>query len=144
FRSLAEEGKCLLVSSHELEELEKLTSHVVIMARGRIAAADTIARIRQRLADHPVTVRIDLRLDEGQDVRQAAARIIVLPGVSAGGVAEGAPAGIGRLRVRVRAARSFHEAFARLVLEDWLDVAHLGAVDGSAQAVLSYLLGGRR
>src|SRR5438132_11696310 len=42
FRSLAQRGKCLLVSSHELEELEKLTDHVAIMARGRIAAVDTV------------------------------------------------------------------------------------------------------
>ena len=38
FVGLAAQGKCLLVSSHELEELEKLTDHVAIMARGRIAA----------------------------------------------------------------------------------------------------------
>ena len=38
FRELAAQGKCLLISSHELEELEKLTDHVAIMARGRIAA----------------------------------------------------------------------------------------------------------
>src|SRR5439155_9971163 len=31
FRQLAARGKCLLVSSHELEELEKLTDHVAIM-----------------------------------------------------------------------------------------------------------------
>src|SRR5262249_49467075 len=61
FRRLAEMGKCLLISSHELEELEKLTEHVAIMARGRIAAVDTIGRIRDRLADHPLTVRIDVR-----------------------------------------------------------------------------------
>jgi ABC-2 type transport system ATP-binding protein len=65
FRSLAEQGKCLLISSHELEELEKLTDHVAIMARGRIAAADTVSRIRDRLADHPLTIRIDLRKSEG-------------------------------------------------------------------------------
>ncbi len=65
FRGLAAQGKCLLVSSHELEELEKLTDHVAIMARGRIAAVDTIGRIRDRLADHPLTVRIDLRKSDG-------------------------------------------------------------------------------
>ena len=42
FRELARRGKCLLVSSHELEELEKLTDHVAIMARGRIAAVGTV------------------------------------------------------------------------------------------------------
>ena len=59
FLSLAEQGKCLLVSSHELDELEKLTDHVAIMARGRIAAVGTLARIRDLLDDHPLAVRID-------------------------------------------------------------------------------------
>ncbi|HKM52399.1 MAG TPA: ABC transporter ATP-binding protein, partial [Isosphaeraceae bacterium] len=36
FLQLADRGKCLLVSSHELEELEKLTDHVAIMAHGRV------------------------------------------------------------------------------------------------------------
>ena len=61
FRGLAEQGKCLLISSHELEELEKLTEHVAIMAHGRIAAADTISRIRDRLADHPLTIQISVK-----------------------------------------------------------------------------------
>src|SRR5436305_12968938 len=59
FGDLAGQGKCLLVSSHELEELEKLTDHVAIMARGRIAAVGTLARIRDLLDDHPLAVRID-------------------------------------------------------------------------------------
>src|SRR5689334_19536888 len=46
FRRLAARGKCLLVSSHELEELEKLTEHVAVMARGRIAAVGTLGQIR--------------------------------------------------------------------------------------------------
>jgi ABC-2 type transport system ATP-binding protein len=66
FRELAATGKCLLVSSHELEELEKLTDHVAIMAHGRIAAVDTVSRIRDRLADHPLTIRIDVRTDQGR------------------------------------------------------------------------------
>src|SRR5207248_4154756 len=58
FRQLAARGKCLLVSSHELEELEKLTDHVAIMARGRIAAVGTLARIRELLNDHPLSILI--------------------------------------------------------------------------------------
>src|SRR5262249_57267407 len=37
FHRLAGRGKALLVSSHELDELEKLTDHIAILARGRIA-----------------------------------------------------------------------------------------------------------
>jgi ABC-2 type transport system ATP-binding protein len=61
FRDLAEDGKCLLVSSHELEELEKLTDHVAIMAHGRIAAVGSVAQIRDRLDNHPLLVRIDVK-----------------------------------------------------------------------------------
>ncbi|MBI1915527.1 MAG: ABC transporter ATP-binding protein [Planctomycetes bacterium] len=60
FLELAERNKCLLVSSHELEELEKLTDHVAIMARGRIAAVGSIAQIRERLEDQPLSIRIDI------------------------------------------------------------------------------------
>ena len=59
FLHLARLGKCLLISSHELEELEKLTDHVAIMARGRIAAVGSLTQIRDLLDQHPAAVRID-------------------------------------------------------------------------------------
>jgi ABC-2 type transport system ATP-binding protein len=144
FRDLAGQGKCLLVSSHELDELEKLTSHVVIMARGRVVAADTVGRIRERLAHHPVTVRIDVRIDGERDPRALGSLLLKLPVVASVELAENAPVGVGRLLVRVHSAAEFYPALNRIVLEGWFDVVHLGAVDGSAQAVLSYLLAGRR
>ena len=58
FRELASRGKCLLVSSHELEELEKLTDHVAIMAHGRIAAVGTVPQIRDLLDDHPLSILV--------------------------------------------------------------------------------------
>src|SRR6202011_4820034 len=58
FQELARRGKCLLVSSHELEDLEKLTDHVAIMAAGRIAAVGTLTQIRDLLDDHPLSIRI--------------------------------------------------------------------------------------
>lgn len=49
-RSLIEElgrrGKVVLLSSHELETVERLCSHVVILHRGSIVADDSIARLR--------------------------------------------------------------------------------------------------
>ncbi|HZU37533.1 MAG TPA: ABC transporter ATP-binding protein, partial [Gemmataceae bacterium] len=76
FRKLAERGKCLLVSSHELEELEKLTDHVAIMARGRIAAVGTIAQIRDLLDDQPLSVRI-----AGEDARELATALLAIEDV---------------------------------------------------------------
>src|SRR5207245_9292963 len=93
FRTLAQRGKCLLISSHELEELEKLTDHVAIMARGRVAAVGSVAQIRDRLDDHPLLIRIDLKrstesgapgakLRDGADPRrEMAAALLRLPDV---------------------------------------------------------------
>ncbi len=71
FRELAAQGKCLLISSHELEELEKLTDHVAIMARGRIAAVGGLTQIRDLLDDQPLTIRIDTN-----NPRALAARLV--------------------------------------------------------------------
>src|SRR6202035_5020708 len=53
-RSLIQEldarGKVVLFSSHELETVERVCSHVVILHRGRIVADDSIERLRTLMA----------------------------------------------------------------------------------------------
>ncbi len=43
---LAGRGKVVLFSSHELETVERLCSHIVILHRGRVVADDSIERLR--------------------------------------------------------------------------------------------------
>src|SRR5262249_38830978 len=131
FRELAEQGKCLLISSHELEELEKLTDHVAIMARGRIAAVGSVAQIRDLLDNHPLSVRIDSR-----QPRELAGALLRLPDVAGVDLGEGAT-----LTVRARNPRRFFPEFTRLVLEEGFEVLHLETLDDSTHAVLGYLLG---
>jgi ABC-2 type transport system ATP-binding protein len=165
FRSLAQRGKCLLISSHELEELEKLTDHIAIMARGRIAAVGSVAQIRDRLDDHPLTIRIDVKkmedrqrpssdahlgngrshpLPDGRQ-RELASALLKLPDVVGvelledGAVEED----VSRVLVRARNPQRFFQDLTRLVLEEWFEVRHLETLDDSAHAVLGYLLGGR-
>src|SRR5437016_5193315 len=45
-QELAARGKVVLFSSHELETVERVCSHVVILHRGRIVAGDSIERLR--------------------------------------------------------------------------------------------------
>jgi ABC-2 type transport system ATP-binding protein len=139
FRGLAAEGKCLLVSSHELEELEKLTDHVAILTRGRIAAVGTVTQIRDMLDDQPLSIRID-----AADPRRLAALLVNRPevvGVDLDPAVLG-DGSAGTLVVRARNPRRFFEDFGRLVLTERLDVARLEPLDESAHAVLGYLLGG--
>ncbi len=155
FRDLAEHGKCLLISSHELEELEKLTDHIAIMAHGRIAAVGSVAQIRDRLDNHPLLVRIDVKNGSPRDTdanattvdaeqRRLAAALLKLPDVVGVELMDRRPEdAISQVLVRARNPQQFFHDLTHLVLEDWYEICHLQTLDDSAQAVLGYLLRGR-
>ena len=72
-------------------------------------------------------------------MRQLAGHLLALPDVV--GVELGDQE---TLVVRARNPRRFFEAFTGLVLEENYEIRHLETLDDSAQAILGYLLGGRR
>jgi ABC-2 type transport system ATP-binding protein len=131
FRSLAAQGKCLLISSHELEELEKLTNHVAIMARGRIAAVGTLQQIRDLMDDFPLSVRVEV-----ERPRELARRLLDLPDVIGCDV-EGES-----VVVRATHPQRFFRSFGQLVTEELIEVRRLEPLDDTAHAILGYLLGG--
>ncbi len=49
-QELAARGKVVLFSSHELETVERVCSHVVILHRGKVVADDSIERLRVLMA----------------------------------------------------------------------------------------------
>ena len=49
-KELAARGKIVLFSSHELETVERVCSHVVILHRGKVVADDSIERLRLLMA----------------------------------------------------------------------------------------------
>jgi ABC-2 type transport system ATP-binding protein len=49
-QELAARGKVVLFSSHELEVVERVCSHVVILHRGKLVADDSIERLRTLMA----------------------------------------------------------------------------------------------
>jgi ABC-2 type transport system ATP-binding protein len=75
--------------------------HVAIMARGRIAAVGTIARIRELLDEQPLSKRVDT-----EEQRRLAQEVLTLRGrrCGCGATADWA------------AARAFFTLFARLVI----------------------------
>src|SRR5204862_3294915 len=133
FRTLSDRGKCLLVSSHELEELEKLTDHVAVLAHGRIAAVGTLAQIRDLLDDHPLSVLV--ACDQS---RKLAGALLELPDVVGLELVDG-----DSVVVRARNPRRFFHDFTGLVLEEQFDVRRLESLDDSAHAILGYVLGSR-
>jgi ABC-2 type transport system ATP-binding protein len=54
---LAEEGKTVLISSHQVGEVERVASHVAFLSQGRLVLAAPMDELRQRI------VRLRLRYE---------------------------------------------------------------------------------
>jgi ABC-2 type transport system ATP-binding protein len=54
---LAGEGRTILISSHQIQEVERIASHVAFLAHGELLLTDTMDDLRRRL------VRLELRHD---------------------------------------------------------------------------------
>ncbi len=74
--TLGAEGHTVLVSSHVLGELDRISDRVLVMAQGRVVAAGTSHGLRALLDDRPLKVRV------GTDrPRELAAALVGLDGV---------------------------------------------------------------
>lgn len=130
FHRLAELGKSILISSHQLEELERVTDRFLVIARGRLIAHGTLRQIRDLLEDHPLAVRIDS--DRPRELAGALLRIPEVLGVELNGGQA--------LIARAKNPHRFFQAFGALVLDDGFDIQHVETMDSSAQAILDYLM----
>lgn len=74
---LAASGKVILFSSHELETVEKICSHVVILHRGKVVADDSMEDLR-KLMELPTLEEIFSQLAVEQDTRTTSQRIVEL------------------------------------------------------------------
>jgi ABC-2 type transport system ATP-binding protein len=57
-RRLGGEGRCVIVSSHVLDEVERLGSQVLVMSQGRLAAAGDFHELRALMDDRPMRIRV--------------------------------------------------------------------------------------
>jgi ABC-2 type transport system ATP-binding protein len=76
FHELARAGRTLIVSSHVLAEVERMTDHVVAILDGKLAAEGGIAAIRSAMSHIPHRVRI-----ETDQPRRLATAMLEIPSV---------------------------------------------------------------
>lgn len=66
FHHLGDQGRCVIVSSHVLEEVERFGSDVLVIVQGRLAAEGDFRAIRDLMDDRPHRIR--LRTDRPHEV----------------------------------------------------------------------------
>jgi ABC-2 type transport system ATP-binding protein len=58
FQRLGATGKCVIISSHVLDEVERFGSRVLVIAQGRLAAEGDFHAIRDLMDDRPLSIRV--------------------------------------------------------------------------------------
>ncbi len=129
FRSLAEEGVDLLVSSHILHEVETLTKQILMIDHGRIVAQGDVSTVRRTLHHRPHAIRV--RLDQP---RRLAARLAEMDAVV--GLKITAP---DTLIIETPTPDLIYERVPEVILADKLVIHELAAADESLEAVFGYL-----
>ncbi|MFH9954694.1 ATP-binding cassette domain-containing protein [Streptomyces roseolus] len=133
FRSLAAEGRAVLVSSHLMGEMEHTADDLLVVGRGRVVAAEPLAVFAARGGGTTVTVRTPdrsalagaLRAEPGAALREAGDGALTVAGVSAERVGDLAHAHGVRLHALTARTASLEEVFLELTA----DRVEFGAAD---------------
>ena len=75
-RSLAAEGRAVLVSSHLMSELQDTADHLVVVGRGQVIADTTVASLLTAASGDRVTLRTSARPEATTVLEQAGATVV--------------------------------------------------------------------
>jgi ABC-2 type transport system ATP-binding protein len=130
FRRLGAEGRCVIVSSHVLGEVERLGSEVLVMSQGRLAAAGDFHELRALMDDRPM--RIHVRTDRPRELAGA-----LLEAGSAVGVRLDGDHGI---EVDTTDARALARALAPVARERGARLLEVRPLDADLEGVFRYVV----
>jgi ABC-2 type transport system ATP-binding protein len=132
FRRLGAEGRTLIVSSHVLEEVERMTDRVIAMVDGKLAAAGDFTAIRSAMTDIPYHVRVT-----ASDARRLAAELLASDHVD-GATVDGASA-----RITTRSVLDLGVEVPKVAGQLGIRVTEFRPEDESLESVFRYLVGRR-
>ncbi len=131
FKQLGADGRTVIVSSHVLNEVERMAERVIVLMHGRLAAAGGRHAIRDAMDDRPrhVLVRSD-------DARRLAAALFVLESV-AGVTFDTSRDG---LVIQTVQARELAIALPRLARDSSIRLFEVRALDDSLESLFRELV----
>ncbi len=130
FRSLGAEGRCVLVSSHVLDEVERLGSQILVMSQGRLAAAGDFHELRALMDDRPMRVRV--RSNRPRELAGALLEAGTVVGVRLDG--EDA------IEIDTSDARAFSRALAPAARDRDASLLEVVPLDADLEGVFRYLV----
>jgi ABC-2 type transport system ATP-binding protein len=132
FEGLGREGLHVVISSHILHEVDRISDHVALLSHGYVVAEGKIHAMRTEVTEHPMQILVRCpqphRLAAGLFAAEHVVEVKVHP--DGGGVL-----------VRTRDSAAFHRLLNQVVLEGQVDVEAVAPADDDVGAVYQYLIG---
>ncbi len=130
-----EKGHDVLVSSHVLNEIERMTSSIALIYKGRVIASGDIAEIRELMDEHPQHIVL-----EGKNKKGLVKELIEMEQVLSITFEEGRK----RIVIEVEKADVFFNVIPSLIKNTGAEIFEMYSMDDNLQAVFDYLVGGKR
>ncbi len=130
--NLEKMGKTILVSSHILHEIERLTDQILLINHGRLLAQGQVHEIRGLIDKHPHSIWI-----ETKEPRRLARILIDMDFVSSVRLYL-TPLG---LFVETPQPEEFYTKIPKILLKEGIRITHMGSTDDNLDAVFRYLVG---
>jgi ABC-2 type transport system ATP-binding protein len=133
FHRLGEEGRCVMVSSHVLDEVERFGSRVLVIAQGRLAAEGDFRAIRELMEDRPH--RLWLRSDHPRELAGA----LLAEGVAVAVRLEGDD----QAHIDTHDIARFRQVVAPVARSVGAQIRELRGLDDDLESVFRYLVSRR-
>jgi ABC-2 type transport system ATP-binding protein len=132
FETLGRQGMHVVISSHILEEVDRISDQVVLMSSGYVVAEGNIHTVRQEVREHPMQILIRCT----QPALLASQVFALDSAVEAKLHADG-----GGLLVRTRDLDNFYELLNRIAAEGKVEIQAVAPADDDANSIYQYLIG---
>jgi ABC-2 type transport system ATP-binding protein len=132
FRQWGEQGRHVVVSSHILHEVDRISDQVILLSQGYVVAEGAIQGVRSEVKDQPMQILV--RCDRPAVL---AARLF-----EADHIVEARIHGDGKnLLLSTKDADSFYLLLNRVILDTGLQVESVAPADDDVNSVYQYLIG---
>jgi ABC-2 type transport system ATP-binding protein len=131
FKRLGSDGRTVIVSSHVLNEVERMAERVIVLMHGRLAAAGGRHAIRDAMDDRPRHVLV--RSDDDRRLAAALIGLTSVAGVAIDSIRDG-------LVIQTVQARDLATAMPRLAREESIRLLEVRALDDSLESLFRELV----
>jgi ABC-2 type transport system ATP-binding protein len=133
FEALGKQGLHVIVSSHVLHEVDKISDQVVLMSFGYVVAEGEIKGVRSEMKEHPMQILVRCGNPGGLASRLFSQDHVVEAKMNKDGKG---------VLVRTRDAEQFYKLLNRIVVQEDFALEAVTPADDDVNSLYQYLVGG--